>query len=317
MTSDRNSSMMVFSGTSSPELASEISSYLKMKLGSIQIARFPCGEIYARLKDNVRGQSVFVVQTATEKANEELMELFIIIDALKRASARSITAVIPHLPYARQDRKAASREPISARLIADLLTVSGVNRIITMDLHSDQIQGFFNIPVDHLTATPLLANYIKSKNIKDPVIVSPDTGRAKTSKKFADRIGAPLAIIHKQRPEHSKSEVLHVVGDVKGKTPIIVDDMIDTAGTATAGVKALLDMGANDEVYLMATHPILSGPAVERINKAGFKEVVVTNSVPISPEKRMPALKVLSIAPMLAETIQRAYDNLSISSLFD
>ncbi len=317
MTSDKNCSMMIFSGTSSPELASEIASGIGKNLGEIQISRFPCGEIYARLKENVRGQSVFVVQTATSNVNEEMMELFIIIDALKRASARSITAVIPHLPYARQDRKAASREPISARLLADLLTVSGVNRVITMDLHSDQIQGFFNIPVDHLTAMPLLANYIKSKNIKNPIIVAPDTGRAKTSKKFADRIGAPLAIIHKQRPEHSKSEVMHVVGDVKGKSPIIVDDMIDTAGTATAGVKALLEMGANNEFYLMATHPIFSGPAVERINSVGFKEVIVTNSIPISQDKKINNLRILSIAPVLGEAIKRAFENLSISSLFD
>ncbi len=313
----KNDSLMLFSGTSNPKLCSDIAEYLGVEMGSIDISRFPSGEVYARLKDNVRGKSVFFVQTGTSQVNEDMMETFIIIDALKRASARSITAVIPHLPYARQDRKAASREPISARLVADLLTVSGVNRIITMDLHSDQIQGFFSIPVDHLTATPILASYIKNKNIKDPVIVSPDTGRAKTSKKFADRIGAPLAIIHKQRPEHSKSEVIHVVGDVKGKTVVIVDDMIDTAGTATNGVKTLLEMGANKDVYLMATHPILSGPAVERIVKAGIKEVVVTDTVPVPDDKKFPALKVLSVAPLLGEAIKRAYENLSISSLFD
>lgn len=312
-----NDSLMLFSGTSNPSLAEDIAKCLNTKLGNIQISRFPCGEIYARLKDNVRGKSVFLVQTGSHRVNEDLMELFIIIDALKRASARSINVVIPHLPYARQDRKAASREPISARLIADLLTTAGVDRIITMDLHSDQIQGFFNIPVDHLTATPLFANYIKSKKLENVVVVAPDTGRAKTSKKFADRIGADLAIIHKQRPEHCRSEVLNVVGDVKGKTVIIADDIIDTAGTATNGVKILRDMGANKDMYLMATHPLLSGLAVERITNAGFKEVIVTDSVPIAQEKKIPFIKILSIAPLLAEAIKRAYDNLSISSLFD
>ncbi len=314
---EKNGSLVLFSGTSNEKLTGDIADYLQMSVGQMQLSRFPSGEIYVRVKENVRGRSVFVVQTGTSNVNEDLMELFIMIDAMKRASARSITAVIPHLPYARQDRKAASREPISARLIADLLTVAGVNRIITMDLHSDQIQGFFNIPVDHLTAMPLFANYIKAKNIKNPVIVAPDTGRAKTSKRFADRIGAPLAIIHKQRPEHSKSEVLHVVGDVKGMTPIIVDDMIDTAGTATNGVKALIDMGANNEVYLMATHAIFSGPAIDRLKKAGLKEVVVTDSLQIPEDKIFPQLKVLPVAPLLGEAIKRAYDNLSISSLFD
>ncbi len=314
---EKINSLMLFSGTSNLSLSQDIAKYIGIDLGAINISRFPCGEIYSRLMDNVRGRSVFFVQTGTHNVNEDMMEMFIIIDALKRASAKSITAVIPHLPYARQDRKAASREPISARLMADLLTTAGVNRIITMDLHSDQIQGFFNIPVDHLTALPLFANYIKTKKIKDPVIVAPDTGRAKTSKKLADRVGAPLAIIHKTRPEHSKSEVVHVVGDVKGKTVIVFDDMIDTAGTATNGVKTLLEMGANKEVYLMATHPILSGPAIERIEKSVITEVVVTDSVPISKEKQISKIKVLSVAPLLAEAIKRAFDNHSISSLFD
>lgn len=315
--SEQNNSLMLFSGTSAPRLSKDIADYLGIKLGDIQLSRFPSGEIYARIKDNVRGKSVFIIQTGTQRVNEDLMELFIIIDAMKRASAKSITVVIPHLPYARQDRKADSREPISARLIADLLTTAGVNRVISMDLHSDQIQGFFNIPVDHLTAMPLLANYIQSKNLKDPVIVAPDTGRAKTSKRFADRIGASLAIIHKQRPAHSKAEVMHVVGEVKGKTCVVVDDMIDTAGTAVSGIKALLDMGAEKDVYLMATHPILSGPAVERITKAGIKEVVVTDSVPVPADRMFPGLKILSVAPLLGEAIKRAYENLSISSLFD
>jgi len=317
MTSAKNDMMMLFSGTSTPQLAGDIADYLGIHLGELLISKFACGEIYCRIKDNVRGRSVFIVQTATQQVNEDMMELFVLIDAFKRASARSITAVVPHLPYARQDRKAASREPISAKLMADLLTTAGVDRVITLDLHSDQIQGFFNIPVDNLTSLPLFASYIMNKNLKDPVIVAPDTGRAKTSKKLADRIGAPLAIIHKQRPEHNKAEVVHVVGDVKGKTAVIVDDMIDTAGTATMGVKALLAMGAEKDVYMMATHPLLSGPAVERLSKAGLKEVVVSDSIPVPKEKQFAALKTLSIAPLFGETIKRAYDNLSISSLFD
>jgi ribose-phosphate pyrophosphokinase len=317
MTSEKNDSLMIFSGTTTPVFASDVANYLDQKLGGIQISKFPSGEIYARIKDNVRGRSVFVVQTGTQNVNEDIMELLIIIDAMKRASSRSITAVIPHLPYARQDRKAASREPISAKLIADLLTTAGVNRVITIDMHSDQIQGFFNCPVDTLTALPLFASYIKGKNIGSPVIVAPDTGRAKTSKKLADRLGCPLAIIHKQRLEHSKAEVTHVVGEVEKKTAIIVDDMIDTAGTATNGVKALLDMGANKDVYLMATHPILSGPAIERITKAGIKECIVTDSIPVPAERQFPALKVLTVAPLFGEAIKRAYENLSISSLFD
>ncbi|MFA5104003.1 MAG: ribose-phosphate pyrophosphokinase [Candidatus Margulisiibacteriota bacterium] len=317
MTSDNNNSLMLFSGTSAPMFASAVADYLGIKLGGLIVSKFPSGEIYTRIKDNVRGKSVFLVQTGSNNVNEDIMELLIMIDAMKRASCRSITAVIPHLPYARQDRKAASREPISAKLIADLLTAAGVTRVITIDMHSDQIQGFFNIPVDNLTAMPLFASYLKSKNLKNPVIVAPDTGRAKTSKKLADRIGAPLAIIHKQRPEHSKSEVTHVVGDVKGKTVIIVDDMIDTAGTATNGVKTLLELGAEEDIYLMATHPLLSDPAVERITKVGIKECIVTDSIPVPKEKQFPALKVLSVAPLFGEAIKRAFDNLSISSLFD
>ncbi len=317
MTSDNNNSLMLFSGTSAPAFASEVADYLGIKLGGLIVSKFPSGEIYTRIKDNVRGKSVFLVQTGSHNVNEDIMELLIMIDAMKRASCRSITAVIPHLPYARQDRKAASREPISAKLIADLLTAAGVTRVITIDMHSDQIQGFFNIPVDNLTVMPLFANYIKSKNLKNPVIVAPDTGRAKTSKKLADRIGAPLAIIHKQRPEHSKSEVTHVVGDVKGKTVIIVDDMIDTAGTATNGVKTLLELGAEEDIYLMATHPLLSDPAVERITKVKLKECIVTDSIPVPKDKQFPALKVLSVAPLFGEAIKRAFDNLSISSLFD
>jgi len=308
--------MKIFAGTSHPELAQKIAKHVGKDLSKINIARFTGGEIYARITENVRGASAYVIQTCTEKVNEDLMELFIIIDALKRASAKSITAVIPHFGYARQDKKSASREPISAKLIADLLTTAGIDRIITMDLHSDQIQGFFNVPVDNLTAMPLFAEYFNSKKLKNPIVVAPDTGRAKTAKKLGDRLGTPLAILHKARPAQQKAEIMHVVGDVKGKTPIIVDDMVDTGGTATRGVDILREQGCIDEIYLVATHGILSGDAVEKMNKARFKEVIVSDSLP-TKAKKVDVLKVVSIAPLFGEVIKRNYENLSISSLFD
>jgi ribose-phosphate pyrophosphokinase len=308
--------MKIFSGTSHPELSKKIAKILGKELSKINISRFSGGEIYARLTDNVRGASAYVIQTCTHSVNDDLMELFIVIDALKRASAKSITAVIPHFGYARQDKKSSSREPISAKLVADLLTTAGIDRIITMDLHSDQIQGFFNLPVDHMTAMPTLASYIKEKNLKDPVVVAPDTGRAKTAKKLSDRIGAPMVILHKTRPEHQKAEIMHIVGDVKGKTPIMIDDMIDTAGTATRGVDMLRDKGCIDEIYFLSTHGIFSGPAVERMNSAKFKEIVVTDTIPVGG-KDIKGLKIVSAAPLFAEAIKRSYENLSISSLFD
>jgi len=312
-----NSELRIFSGTSHPDLGEKIVKHLGLSPGNIKISRFAGGEIYARIKENVRGQAVVVIQTCTENVNEELMELFIVIDAMKRSSAKSIAAVIPHFGYARQDRKAASREPISARLVANLLETAGANRIVTMDLHSDQIQGFFNIPVDTLTAMPLLANYIKNKQLKELVVVAPDTGRAKVAKKLADRIGARLAILHKVRSEHHQSEVTHIVGEVKGKTVVITDDMIDTAGTITNGVAALKKAGCNPEIYVVATHGIFSGPAVERMSQANFTEVVVTDSLPIPKEKQFKGLKILSTADLLGEAIKRNYENQSISSLFD
>ncbi|OGC12407.1 ribose-phosphate pyrophosphokinase [candidate division WOR-1 bacterium RIFOXYA12_FULL_52_29] len=311
----QNSNLCVFSGSSHPSLGEEIVRYIGIKKGEIKLSRFGGGEIYARILDNIRGHSVVIIQTCTEKVNEDLMELFIVIDAMKRASAKSITAVIPHFGYARQDRKAASREPISARLVANLLETAGADRIVVMDLHSDQIQGFFNIPVDTLTALPLFANYLKDKNIQDPVVVAPDTGRAKVAKKLADRIGASLAILHKVRSGHHQSEVTHIVGEVKGKTVIITDDMIDTAGTVTSGVEVLRKEGCNKDIYLAATHGIFSGPALERINKTGFAEVIISDTLPVN--KQIKNLKVLSTAELLGEAIKRNYENRSISSLFD
>jgi ribose-phosphate pyrophosphokinase len=312
-----NSELRVFSGSSHEKLTKEIIKFLGIKPGEIKKSKFSGGETYARILENVRGQSAVVVQTCTENVNEDLMELFVIVDALKRASAKSITAVLPHFGYARQDKKSASREPISARLIANLLTTSGVERVITMDMHSDQIQGFFDIPLDNLTAMPLLANYIKSKKLKDVVVVAPDLGRAKTAKKLGDRIGAKLAVIHKTRPEQQKTDVLHVVGKVKGKTVVIVDDMIDTAGTATRGVETLRSLGCNPDIYFIATHGILSDAAIDKVKAAKFKELVVTDTVPLSKEKQLPEIKVLSTADLFGEAINRNYKNKSISSLFD
>jgi ribose-phosphate pyrophosphokinase len=312
-----NSELRVFYGNSHPELGERITKFLGIKAGDIKVSRFSGGEIYARINENIRGSSCVIIQTCTQEVNSDLIELFIIIDAMKRASAKSISVVIPLFGYARQDRKAASREPISARLMANLLETAGADRIVTMDLHSDQIQGFFNIPVDTLTSLPILSNYIKEKNLKDIVVVAPDTGRAKVAKKLADRVGAQLAILHKVRGAHHQSEVTHVVGDVKGKTVIITDDMIDTAGTITNGVGALRAEGCNKDVYVVATHGIFSGPAVERMTKADFAEVVVTDTVPIPKEKQFKGLKILSSAELLGEAIRRNYDNKSITSLFD
>jgi ribose-phosphate pyrophosphokinase len=312
-----NSELRVFYGTSHPELGAKITKFLGIRAGDIKVSRFSGGEIYARINENIRGSSCVIIQTCTQEVNSDLMELFIIIDAMKRASAKSISVVIPQFGYARQDRKAASREPISARLVANLLETAGADRIVAMDLHSDQIQGFFNIPVDTLTSLPILSNYIKEKNLKDIVVVAPDTGRAKVAKKLADRVGAQLAILHKVRGAHHQSEVTHVVGDVKGRTVIITDDMIDTAGTITSGVSALRAEGCNQDVYVVATHGIFSGPAVERMDQAAFAEVVVTDTVPIPKEKQFKGLKILSSAELLGEAIRRNYDNKSITSLFD
>lgn len=312
-----NAKLRAFYGTSHPELGKKIIKYLRIRPGKIKISRFACGEIYARVLENVRGHDCVIIQTCSHKVNEDLMELFIVIDAMKRASAKTITVVMPHFGYGRQDRKAASREPISGRLVANLLETAGADRVVTMDLHSDQIQGYFNIPVDTLTAMPLFSNYLKKKKLKDMVVVAPDTGRAKVAKKLADRIGARLAILHKVRAGHHQSSVTHVVGYVKDKTVILTDDMIDTAGTITGGVEALRKKGCNKDIYVAATHALLSGPAVERMKAAHFSEVIVTDSFPIPQEKQFKGLKVLSAADILGEAVRRNYENRSISSLFD
>ena len=308
--------MIVFAGTSNPELAEGVARHLGIELGNVKIRRFANGEIYIRYLESVRGADVFIVQSICAPVNAALMELLIMVDAAKRASASTITAVVTHYGYARQDKKSAAREPITAKLVADLMTTAGVSRVITMDLHQGQIQGFFNQPVNHLTALPILADYFESLNLENCCVVSPDVGRAKACKKLADMLGSSLAIMHKGRPDHNVAEITHVIGDVEGKTCIIADDMIDTAGSITEGAKALIKKGAV-AVYVTATHGIFSPPAYERIEGAPIIEVVVTNTIPVPEERQHGKIRVLSVAPLFAHAVQNVFTNASVSELFD
>lgn len=308
--------MMVFSGTTNPELAEGIARHLGVELGNVKIRQFANGEIYVRYLESVRGCDIFIVQSVCGNVNDALMELLIMVDAAKRASARSITAVVPHYGYARQDKKSAAREPITAKLVADIMTTAGVDRVIAMDLHQGQIQGFFDQPVNHLTALPILADYFESLGLENCVVVSPDVGRAKACKKLSDMLGASLAIMHKGRPEHNVAEITHVIGDVAGKVCIVADDMIDTAGSITEGAKALIQAGA-EKVYVTATHGIFSPPAYERIEASPVEEVVVTNTVPVPDERRHGKIRVLSVAPLFARAVQNVFNDESVSELFD
>jgi ribose-phosphate pyrophosphokinase len=316
MASNLSKRLMIFCGRSNQELGQEIADFLKTRLGRVKISTFSNGEIYVHYQESVRGADVFVIQTLCAPVNDNLMELLIMIDALKRASAARISAVIPHYGYARQDKKMTAREPISAKLVADLLGVAGIDRLVTMDLHAGQIQGFFDVPVDHLTALPLLASYFKKKELDDLVVVSPDVGRVKMAKKYADKLGAQLAILHKTRPAHNLAEVTHVIGKVKERPALIIDDMVDTAGTIVGGAETLIEKGAR-EVYACATHPLLSEPAVERIAKSPIKELVVTNTLPIPSEKMIDKFKILSIAPLFAQAIKNVHEDKSVSRLFE
>lgn len=309
-------SLKLFSGSTHPDLAQEIAKLLHTTVEGMTIKRFSSNEIYVRPERTVRNSDVFILQTCTENVNEDLMELFIVIDALKRSFAGKIHVVMPHYGYARQDRVATPREPISARLVADLISAAGADHLITMNLHSDQIQGFFNFSVDNLSTNRLFAEYFKKKRLKNVVVVAPDTGATKAAKRFADLLGAELAILHKTRPEHNVAEITQVVGDVTNKQCIIFDDLIDTAGTVVSGKEALLKRGADPDIYLAATHPVFSGPAVKRLKDAKFKEVVVTNSIPLSKEKLFADLKILSVGPLLAKTIDCVYKGKSVSSVF-
>lgn len=306
----------VFAGNASKDLALKICEDLGVTLGDAVVGTFSDGEITVNINETVRGADVFVVQSTCAPGNKHLMELLIMIDALKRASAGRITAVVPYYGYARQDRKAKARDPITAKLVANLITTAGADRVLSMDLHAAQIQGYFDIPVDHLLGVPILAEYFKTLALEDVVIVSPDLGSVTRARNFANLLDAPIAIIDKRRPKANVSEVMNIIGDINGKNVILVDDMIDTAGTITQGAKALKDFGAK-EVYACCTHPVLSGPAMERIKDSVIKELVILDTIPLPKEKELSNIKVLSVAGIFAEAIRRIYENMSVSKLFD
>ena len=314
--------LMLFAGQGNDELTSEIAKCLDVPLGDVKLSTFASGELYARYGESIRGADVFVVQSHCEPINDRIMQQLLMIDAAKRASARRITAVCPFYGYARQDRKAEGREPISARLLADMLTVAGADRVVTVDLHTGQIQGFFDCPVDHLTAVPLLADYLAREVEGDVVVVSPDAGGLKLARRFANCLGdanveSDLAFIDKRRPKgtHNVAEATDVVGNVSGGVCVLVDDMIDTAGTIVSAANLLMDRGAR-EVWVAATHGVLSGPAVDRLKNAPIRQVVVTNTLPIPDDKRFDALQVLSIAPIIAEALDAVFADTSVSEIF-
>lgn len=310
----------IFSANSNPEVAKQIAEALGLPLGQSEVVRFSDGEISVSIKESVRGSDVFVVQSTSTPVNDHLMELLIMIDAFKRASAGRITAVIPYMGYARQDRKAKARDPISAKLCADIITAAGADRVLTMDLHCPQIQGFFNIPVDHLLGVPILAPYFieKFKDCKDDcMIVSPDLGSVTRARNFAQKFGAPFAIVDKRRQRANVCEVMNIIGDVKDKKVILVDDMIDTAGTLCNAAKAIIEIGGASEVYACATHGVLSGPAIERIQNSVIKELVILDTIALPEEKKIDKIKTLPVAPVFAQAIQRIYMDASISPLFN
>lgn len=305
--------LKIFSGSSHPELALGIAKALKLPISKMSISKFACGEIYAKPDDSVRGADVFLIQTCTGKVNEDYMELFIMIDALKRSFARSVHVVIPHYGYARQDRVASPREPISAKVMANLISAAGADHVISIHFHSDQTQGFFPFPMDNLHTRNLFADVLKKKKFKDPVIVAPDAGAAKEAGRLAAQLDFPLAILTKKRPKFNVAEVTAVVGDVDGKTCILLDDMVDTAGSVCAAHEALLNAGANKDIYLVSTHAVFSGPAVERLKKTQFKEVIVTDTIPLPKEKHFKGLSVISVAPMLARVIRSVHEARSVT----
>jgi ribose-phosphate pyrophosphokinase len=311
-----DSRLEIFTGNANPELAREIAENLGIRLGDAVVNTFSDGEIQVKINESVRGADVFVVQPFSYPVNDSIMELLIMIDAFKRASAGRITAVIPYYGYARQDRKSRPRDPITAKLVADLISAAGTHRVLTMDLHAGQIQGFFNFPVDHLMAVPILADYFNKKNLGDIVVVSPDHGGVIRARELANRLGASIAIIDKRRPEPNVAEVMNIIGKVHGKVAIMTDDIIDTAGTITIGAQALIEHGAR-EVYACCTHPVLSGPAIERLKASPIVEVVVTNTIPLRENQKLDKIKVLSVAQLFASAIARIHENRSVSTLFD
>lgn len=304
----------IFSGSSNYRIAEAICRDLNQEIGKIKLTRFKSGEIYVHFEESIRNCDVFLVQSLSHPINENFMELLVMMDAAKRASARTINVILPYYGYARQERKAAPREAISAKLVADLLTTAGANRIITVDLHAPAIQGFFNIPVDHLTALDLITDELKRRNIPDPIVVSPDAGRAKTAEKLANYLDSEFAIMIKKRPMHNESVITHIIGDVSGQTPIIIEDMIDTGNTIINVVEGLKERGANDAI-VCATHPVFSGPAIEKLNHPNIQEVIVTDTVQL-PENRPDKFTILPISHMLADAIKIIMEGGSISTLF-
>ncbi|CCV63674.1 Ribose-phosphate pyrophosphokinase [Alteracholeplasma palmae J233] len=305
----------LFALSANKQLAEKISAKTKIPLSLVDVVKFADGEMTMNINESVRGQHVFIIQPTSAPANDHLMEVLILADALKRASAASIAVIMPYFGYSRQDRKSRSRQPITAKLIADLLQVSGVNRVACMDLHAAQIQGFFDIPIDNFPAAPLLAAYFKKKDLKDVVVVSPDHGGVSRARIFAQYLGAPIAIIDKRRPEPNKAQVMNIVGDVKGQTAIMIDDIIDTAGTLTVGAQALLDAGAK-EVYAAATHPVFSGEALERIKNSCLKEVVVTDTIALGTKEMPEKIVQLSVGSLLGEAILHIINDEPISEIF-
>ncbi|CEH27788.1 ribose-phosphate pyrophosphokinase [Aneurinibacillus migulanus] len=316
MANYRDPKLKVFTCNANPALAKEIVDHIGLPMGNAQVVHFSDGEVQIKLNESVRGADVFVIQSTSAPVNEHLMELLVMVDALKRASAKSINVVIPYYGYARQDRKARARDPITAKLVANLIETAGAHRVITMDLHATQIQGFFDIPVDHLLGVPILGKHFAEKELEDVVVVSPDHGGVTRARKLAERLEAPIAIIDKRRPEPNVAEVMNIVGNIEGRTAIIIDDIIDTAGTITLAANALMEAGAK-AVYACCTHPVLSGPAIERIENSSIKELIVTNTIPLGPEKQSNKIQALSVAPIIGEAIIRVHEELSVSKLFD
>lgn len=311
-----DSRLRIFSGSANIPLAQQIARYLGMDLGPMVRKRFADGELYVQIQESIRGCDVYLVQPTCNPVNDHLMELLIMIDACRRASARQITAVLPYYGYARADRKTAGRESITAKLVANLIAKAGASRVLAMDLHAAQIQGYFDIPFDHVYGSPVILDYLNSKQLTDLVVVSPDVGGVARARAFAKKLDdAPLAIIDKRRQAHNVAEVMNVIGDVKGKTAVLVDDMIDTAGTIAAGAKLLRQEGAR-QVYACATHAVFSYPAIERLSSGLFEEVIVTDTMPILPDKHFPQLKVLSVADLIGEAIWRINEDSSVSILF-
>lgn len=311
-----NNRLRLFSGSANVPLATEVARYLGMDLGPMVRKRFADGELYIQIQESIRGCDVYLIQPTCQPVNDHLMELLIMVDACRRASARQITAVIPYYGYARADRKTAGRESITAKLVANLITEAGANRVLAMDLHSAQIQGYFDIPFDHVYGSPVILDYLASKQLSDIVVVSPDVGGVARARAFAKKLDdAPLAIIDKRRQAHNVAEVMNVIGDVKDKTAVLVDDMIDTGGTIAAGAKILREEGAR-QVYACATHAVFSPPAIERLSSGVFEEVIVTNTIPVPEDSRFKQLTVLSVANLLGETIWRIHEDSSVSSMF-